>query len=77
MFKGDGTNKSFIDVGTLASEVVRLIGTEMALRKIRVQIEAMLVPVVFGDRILLQQCLLNLLMNALDAPPMLRARSVW
>ncbi len=68
MFKGDGTKKASIDIVALASEVVRLIGSEIALRKIQVQIEASpSVPRVFGDRILLQQCILNLLMNAFDA----------
>jgi signal transduction histidine kinase len=68
MFKGDRTKKAAIDMGALVREVVGLVGSEIALRKIQMQIEASpSVPPVFGDRILLQQCLLNLLMNAFDA----------
>lgn len=68
MFKGNGTRKAAIDVVELASEVVRLISSEIALRKIHIQIESSpAVPPVFGDRILLQQCILNLLINAFDA----------
>jgi two-component system sensor kinase FixL len=68
MFKGDSTKKAAIDMVALVREVVGLIGSELALRKIQMQIEASpSVPPVFGDRILLQQCILNLLMNAVDA----------
>jgi len=68
MFKGDGTKKAAIDMGALVREVVGLVGSEIAMRKIQMQIEASpSVPPVFGDRILLQQCILNLLMNAFDA----------
>lgn len=68
MFKGDGTKKAAIDIVALAGEVVRLISSEVALRKIQIRIEASpSVPPVFGDRILLQQCVLNLLLNAFDA----------
>lgn len=68
MFKGDSTKKAAIDMVALVREVVGLIGSELALRKIKMQIEASpSVPTVFGDRILLQQCILNLLMNAVDA----------
>ncbi len=68
MFKGNGTKKASINIGALVSEVVRLVGSEAALRKIQVQIRvAPSLPAVFGDRILVQQCILNLLMNAFDA----------
>jgi signal transduction histidine kinase len=68
MFKGDGAKRASIDIGALVSEVVRLVGSDAALPKIRLEVEASpSVPPVFGDRVLLQQCILNLLMNALDA----------
>ena len=35
MFKGNGTKKTSIDIGALVSEVVALLGSEAALRKIR------------------------------------------
>jgi signal transduction histidine kinase len=68
MFRGDGSRKASIDIGALVSEVVRLIESEAALRKVRIQIRKppSAIPV-FGDRILIQQCILNLLMNAFDA----------
>lgn len=68
MFKGNGTKKAPIDIGALVSEVVRLLGGEAALRKIPIEVRTPGSPLaVFGDRILLQQCVLNLLLNAFDA----------
>jgi signal transduction histidine kinase len=67
MFKGDGSRKASVEPAALVAEVVKLIGSEIALHKIRLRVEAAAVPPVFGDRILLQQCILNLLMNAFDA----------
>jgi signal transduction histidine kinase len=68
MFKGNGTKKATIDVSALVSEVVGLLASEAALRKIPIEIRTPRSPLaVFGDRILLQQCVLNLLMNAFDA----------
>jgi signal transduction histidine kinase len=68
LFKGDTSRRAVIDVVELAREVVSLIGSEAVLRKISVQItEAPPSALTFGDRVLLQQCLLNLLMNAFDA----------
>jgi signal transduction histidine kinase len=68
MFKGNGTKKAPIDIAALVSEVVGLLASEAALRKIKIEIQAPRSPLtVFGDRILLQQCVLNLLMNAFDA----------
>ena len=68
MFSGAGTNKVAIDIAALVSEVATLIGSESALRKITVEIEPPASPLeVLGDRVLLQQCILNLLVNAFDA----------
>jgi len=68
MFKRDIEHKTTIDIGALAREVVKLIAGEAAVRKIRVQIEVSpSVPRVVGDAIQLQQCVLNLIMNACDA----------
>lgn len=68
MLKGESANKVAVDIAELVKEVVRLIGSEAALRKISIQIEASASrPWVLGDGVLLQQCLLNLLMNAFDA----------
>jgi signal transduction histidine kinase len=68
MFKAHPEHKRAIGIGALAGEVVNLIASEATLRKIRVLVEVSpVVKRVIGDRVQLQQCLLNLLMNALDA----------
>ena len=68
MFSGAGTNTAAVDIAALVSEVATLIGSESALRKITVEIEPLASPLeVLGDRVLLQQCVLNLLVNAFDA----------
>lgn len=68
MFKKHVEHKTAIDIGALVNEVVKLAAGEAAIRKISVQIEASpSVPRVIGDSIELQQCVLNLLMNAFDA----------
>jgi len=68
VFKGGSSSKTAVDMIALAGEVTRLLGSEAILRKILVQIEARSgTPAVFGDRVLLEQCLLNLLLNAFDA----------
>jgi len=67
MFSGAGTNKAAVELAALVNEVVTLIGSESALRKITVEIEAASTLEVLGDRVLLQQCVLNLLVNAFDA----------
>ncbi len=68
MFKKHVEHKTAIRVGALIDEVVKLIAGEAAVRRITVQIEVS--PSgqrVIGDNIQLQQCVLNLLMNAFDA----------
>jgi len=68
MFKAHAEHKTVIGIRALASDVVSLIAGEAALRQIRVRLDVLpAVKRVLGDRIQLQQCILNLLMNALDA----------
>lgn len=68
MFKGDAEHKTVIGIGALVSEVVKFIAGEAALREILVRIEVSpSLPRVIGDHIQLQQCVLNLLLNAFDA----------
>ena len=68
MFKGNGATKTPVDIDVLVNEVVKLVSSEAALRQIRTEIRSPSTPLmVLVDRILLQQCLLNLLMNAFDA----------
>jgi signal transduction histidine kinase len=68
MFKGDDTRKRPIGIGALVTEVVRLIESEAAVREIAVRTEVSpSTQQVIGDRVQLQQCVLNLLMNAFEA----------
>jgi signal transduction histidine kinase len=68
MFKGEAQRKSPILLGPLIGEVMKLISSEAGFRKIEVQVDIPAsVPRVMGDPIPLQQCLLNLLINAFDA----------
>jgi two-component system sensor kinase FixL len=68
MFKDHPERKTTLGIGRLVAEVVKLIAGEAAFRQIQVQIEiSTSVPRVIGDRVQLQQCVLNLLLNAFDA----------
>jgi signal transduction histidine kinase len=68
MFKAHPEHKAAISIGALAEEVMNLVSSEAALRKIAVTLDVSpAVKRVIGDRIQLQQCVMNLLMNALDA----------
>ena len=68
MFKNQVEHKTAISIRTLIGEVVKLTAGEAAVRKISVQMEVKPASQrVIGDTIQLQQCLLNLVMNAFDA----------
>jgi signal transduction histidine kinase len=68
MFKGAETHKTALDLGSLIKEVVELIRGEALFRGITVGIEEPAsLPLAIGDRVQIQQVVLNLLMNALDA----------
>jgi len=68
MFKRDVEHKTQLGIRALIGEVVKLTASEAAVRKIAVQLDVS--PAgqrVIGDTIQLQQCVLNLVMNAFDA----------
>jgi len=68
MFKGDETQKIALDIGALVSDIARLIANEASHRQIAIRIEIpRSLPRIIGDRILLQQCVLNLLLNAFES----------
>jgi signal transduction histidine kinase len=68
MFKRHVEHKTAIGIGALVNEVVKLTAGEAAIRKISVQIQVSpSVHRVIGDSIQLQQCVLNIVMNAFDA----------
>jgi signal transduction histidine kinase len=57
-----------LDVNTLVQEVVRLIHSDALARHITVALDlATKLPVVYGERIQLQQVMLNLVLNAFEA----------
>jgi two-component system sensor kinase FixL len=59
---------SLLELNVLADEVISLVRPEADSRKIRIAIEPVSsLPPVSGDRVQLQQVLLNLLLNAMDA----------
>ena len=68
MFKRHGEHKTAVGISALIGEVVKLTAGEAAVRKISVQTQiSSSVQRVIGDTIQLQQCMLNLLMNAFDS----------
>jgi PAS domain S-box-containing protein len=59
---------NLLDLNVLVSEVVGLVRPDAGLRKVQLALEAVSsIPLVRGDRVQLQQVLLNLLLNAMDA----------
>jgi PAS domain S-box-containing protein len=62
------TERTPLDVKTLVDEVLRLVKGEMIARRIVVDVDVEHgVPEVLGDRVQLQQVILNLLINAFEA----------
>jgi signal transduction histidine kinase len=59
---------STLDVGELVSQVARLVSSDAIIRNVVVRLDlAIGLPPIGGDRVQLQQVVLNLLMNGLDA----------
>jgi len=68
MFKDEKINKLPLDIRDLIKDVVALVSREAASREIILRVDQSdALPRAIGDRIQLQQCVLNLLMNAFDA----------
>jgi PAS domain S-box-containing protein len=68
MFKKEVLASAPVDLGEAALEVIRLLRVEMLRKRISLQLDiAHDLPAVTGDRIQLQQVMLNLLMNAVEA----------
>jgi signal transduction histidine kinase len=68
MFKRHVQRRSAISIGVLVEGVLKLISGEARVRRVSVQSHvAPSIHLVIGDDIELQQCLLNLVMNSMDA----------
>jgi len=68
MFKAHSEHKTAIGIRALVTEVVQMIVSEASMRDISVRIVVSpSVQRIVGDRIQLQQCIMNLLLNAFDA----------
>jgi C4-dicarboxylate-specific signal transduction histidine kinase len=68
MYKSDVGSKSMVDLNELIAEVLDLLGTEVVKHDVTVRkIEAGMLPRVFVNRVQLQQVIINLIRNAIDA----------
>jgi signal transduction histidine kinase len=68
MFKKEDHGKARLDINELVHEILALVQGELQINRISVQTDlAPDLPEVLGDRIQLQQVILNLIMNAIEA----------
>jgi two-component system sensor kinase FixL len=68
LLKRQDLDKRPVDVGELVAEVAALVRSDAAARHIRLELDvADQLPPVFGDLVHLQQVLLNLIVNGMDA----------
>jgi signal transduction histidine kinase len=75
IFKSERPHQMAIDIPSLVRETIELVGNEAAFRRITLRIEDLpYVSRASGDRIHIQQCILNLLMNAFDATAQIESR---
>jgi len=75
MFGKERREKSLVSIRDLVSEVLTLVRGELESHRVSLQVELhQEVPPVMGDRVQLQQVLLNLIMNAVEAMSSVESR---
>jgi signal transduction histidine kinase len=68
IFTKDNRNRNFVDVNELVGETLELVRGELQMRRVLIQTEFQEpLPSIMGDRVQLQQVLLNLIANAIDS----------
>jgi len=68
LFKRTQAQHEMLDLNGLITEVVRLLGAESSRRRVAIETELQTdLQSLYGDRVQIQQLILNLLMNGLDA----------
>jgi C4-dicarboxylate-specific signal transduction histidine kinase len=76
MYKKDVQSKSMVDLSELVAETLDLLRTEIVKDDVTVRkVETEKLPRVFADRVQLQQVLINLIKNAIDAMSSVNNRS--
>jgi signal transduction histidine kinase len=67
LFRNDELKKSELDLSEVVGEVGRFVRNDALIRNVSFRIEIQQQPVVFADRVQLQQAIVNLVLNAFDA----------
>jgi PAS domain S-box-containing protein len=76
MFKNDNREKTLLDINQVIRDVLALLRSELQIHQILVQTELSPdVPSVLADRVLMQQVIANLVMNAAEAMNSVNARA--
>ena len=68
LLKNESTEKALLDVNDLVSEAAALLQRELSAQHVALRLElASAAPRIFGDRVQLQQVIINLVINGIDA----------
>jgi PAS domain S-box-containing protein len=68
LLKNESTEKALLDVNDLVSEAAALLQRELSAQHVTLRLElASATPQIFGDRVQLQQVIINLVINSTDA----------
>jgi signal transduction histidine kinase len=67
LFRHDDLKRSELNLGDVVGEVGRLVQSDALIRNVSFKIEVQQQPIVFADRVQVQQAIVNLVLNAFDA----------